>query len=173
MLAVRRLARPLGTQPVPSDAFLCVRCGTPLAKAPSLRVPASVHDQNVVYATLFQLAVESRHLVSRCELDSGYIGFREGDYVAALSSGNLHGTNPADAAARHDALMLAADDLLHPRRHPASPHSRSGDRAREGGVGATETAAAKLTQPLVRRPVRGAVPGRRGAGEPSLRSPAG
>jgi hypothetical protein len=113
-------------QTVPSDEFRCIRCSAPLAGAPSLRLPDSVHDQDVMYATLFHPAVESRYTVSWCEPDGDPISFCERNYIAALASGNLRGTNPADAAARHDALMLAADDLLHARLHPASPRGRSG-----------------------------------------------
>lgn len=158
-------------QTVPSDAFLCIRCSAPLARAPSLHMPDSVHDQDVMYATLFHLAEESRRLVGWGAPDGDYIGFGEGDYVAALSSGDLRGTNPADAAARHDALMLTAYHQLHPPRTRLTPPPAP-PRANPGG-GATGAAAAKLTQPPVRRCIRGAVQGRRRAGEPLPRSPAG
>ena len=120
-------------------------------------MPDSVLDQDVVYATLFHLAEESRRLVGWGAPDGDYIGFGEGDYVAALSSGNLRGTNPADAAARHDAVMLTAYHQLHPPRARLTP-PRAPPRANPGG-GATERTATKLTQPPVRRRVRGAVQG--------------
>jgi len=120
------LLNPLA-QTVPSDEFLCIRCSAPLAQAPSLRLLGSVRDQRVVYARLFRLAVESHYPINWCEAGSDPIGCRERDYIAVLSSGDLRGTNPADAAARHDALMLAADDLLRdtPTSAPRPPLPRS------------------------------------------------
>lgn len=139
-------------QTVPSDAFLCIRCSAPLAEAPSLHLPDSVHDQDVMYATLFHLAEDSRRLVGWGAPDGDYIGFGEGDYVAALSSGDLRGTNPADAAARHDALMLTAYHQLHPPRTrlyatPGATEGQSRRRRDRGGGGKTHAASGPSARP--------------------------
>jgi hypothetical protein len=141
-------------QTVPSDAFLCIRCSAPLAGAPSMRVPDSVHDQNVVYATLFHLVVESRQLVSQCGPDSDYISFRERDYVAALSSGDLRGTNPANAAARHDAVMLTAYNQRHPpnptHATPGATEGQSGRRRDRDGSNKTHAVSDPPARPRSR-----------------------
>lgn len=106
-------------QTVPSDEFLCIQCTAPLARAPCLSVQDSVGDQNTLYAALDRLAPKRDNPDAWHGDDS--ISWHERDYVAALSAGNLHGINPADAATRLAALMLAAWDL---RYAPTAPSIR-------------------------------------------------
>lgn len=98
-------------QTVPSDEFLCIQCTAPLARAPCLSVQDSVGDQNTLYAALDRLAPKRDNPDAWHGDNDDSISWHERDYVAALSSGDLHGTNPADAATRLAALMLAAWDL--------------------------------------------------------------
>ncbi len=84
---------------VPCTEFLCVQCGASLAKAPSLRMDATLSDQLMLYSGIAHLAFL---------LSSDVVSVRGEDYIATLSSGDLRGTNPANSADRHNAVMLEA-----------------------------------------------------------------
>jgi hypothetical protein len=84
---------------VPCSEFLCVQCGASLAKAPSLRMDATLSDQLMLYSGIAHLAFL---------LSSDVVSVRGEDYIATLSSGDLRGTNPANSADRHNAVMLEA-----------------------------------------------------------------
>jgi hypothetical protein len=86
-------------QTVPATAFVCVKCGAPLAKAPSLRVREAVREQTAIYEELHRLAFT---------FADDFIGPLAADYLEWLSSGDLRGTNPDNAAHRHNAIMLEA-----------------------------------------------------------------
>ncbi len=90
---------------MPCDQFLCCKCSAPLAKAPSLRVSDMVQDQALVYSHL-------DNLIRQCSPDP--LGYPAGPEIGRLSAGDLRGTNPANPAGRHNAVMLEAWDLLHP-----------------------------------------------------------
>jgi hypothetical protein len=87
---------------VPSLDFLCCKCRAPLAKAPSLRLSDAVQEQAMLYDEIHRLvfgtAVNFAPARGREDLGRGYI--------ETLSSGVLRGTNPANAADRHNAVML-------------------------------------------------------------------
>jgi hypothetical protein len=87
------------SQTVPCTEFLCVKCAAPLAKAPSVRMAESISDQLTLYYALDRLAF----FFSR-----DFVGVEGQDYIVTLSSGDLRGTNPANAADRHNAVMLEA-----------------------------------------------------------------
>ena len=84
---------------VPCSEFLCVQCGASLAKAPSLRMDATLSDQLMLYSGIAHLAFL---------LSSDVVSVRGEDYIATLSSSDLRGTNPANSADRHNAVMLEA-----------------------------------------------------------------
>jgi TniQ len=84
---------------VPCSEFLCIQCGASLAKAPSLRMDATLSDQLMLYSGIAHLAFL---------LSSDVVSVRGEDYIATLSSGDLRGTNPANSADRHNAVMLEA-----------------------------------------------------------------
>jgi hypothetical protein len=108
-------------QSVPSDEFLCIQCAAPLARAPSLSMRDSVGEQDALYAALDRLAPKSNSLHDWYGYDD-HIAWHEHSYVAALSSGDLRGTDPADAATRLAALALAVWDLRYgPASRPAQP----------------------------------------------------
>jgi hypothetical protein len=86
-------------QTVPTTAFACVKCCAPLAKAPSLRMREAVGEQAAIYEELHRLAVTVADDVA----GSPALG-----YIERLSSGDLRGTNPDNAAHRHNAVMLEA-----------------------------------------------------------------
>jgi hypothetical protein len=92
---------------VPSLEFLCCKCAAPLAKAPSLRMNDAVQEQAMLYDEIHRLmfgtAVNFAPARGREDLGRGYI--------ETLSSGVLRGTNPANAADRHNAVMLEAARL--------------------------------------------------------------
>ena len=92
---------------VPSLEFLCGKCGAQLAKAPSLRMNDAIPEQAMLYDELHRLtfgtAVNFAPARGREDLGRGYI--------ETLSSGVLRGTNPANAADRHNAVMLEAARL--------------------------------------------------------------
>ena len=92
---------------VPSLELLCRKCGAPLAKAPSLRMNNAVQEQAMLYDEIHRLtfgtAVNFAPAPGREDLGRGYI--------ETLSSGVLRGTNPANAADRHNAVMLEAARL--------------------------------------------------------------
>jgi hypothetical protein len=86
-------------QTVPAIAFVCIKCGAPLAKAPSLRMLEAVREQTAIYEELHRLAFT---------LADDFVGPLALDYLERLSSCDLRGTNPDNAAHRHNAIMLEA-----------------------------------------------------------------
>jgi len=52
------------------------------------------------------------NLIRQCSPDP--LGYPAGPEIGRLSAGDLRGTNPANPADRHNAVMLEAWDLLHP-----------------------------------------------------------
>lgn len=86
-------------QTLPSDVFLCGKCGTPFASAPSLPIEAIVTDQSLIYERLSSLAFSG---------SPSFIGHSALDYIRHLSAGPLRGTNPKNSARRHNAVMLEA-----------------------------------------------------------------
>jgi len=123
-------------QTVPSDEFLCIRCAAPLARAPSLSMRDSVGEQDALYAALDRLAPKPNSLHDWYGYDDP-IAWHEHTYVAALSSGDLRGTDPADAATRLAAL--AVWDLQYgPVARPAQPLRSARSRRQpvpRGGTG--------------------------------------
>jgi hypothetical protein len=111
----------------PSIAFLCTACGVRLAAAPSLHMPETLHDQKILFAGLscMLFAGESEHIMLAGQA-----------YIDELSAGALRGTNPANPAERHHAVMVEADRLrdaaLRPRaRAKGRRHATSGRHRRE------------------------------------------
>ena len=86
-------------QIVPTTAFVCVKCGVPLAKAPSLRIREAVGEQMAIY--------DERHRRAFTFADD-FAGSPALDDVERLSSGDLRGTNPGNPADRHNAVILEA-----------------------------------------------------------------
>ena len=89
------LLNPLA-QTVPSSEFLCVKCSAPLARAPSLCLDQTTHDQVLVYHQLERLAFS---------ISPDVIGILAEEYIDELSASDLRGTNPANPADRHNAIM--------------------------------------------------------------------
>jgi hypothetical protein len=125
------LLNPLA-QAVPATAFVCVKCCAPLAKAPSLRMREAVGEQTAIYEELHRLAFT---------FADDFVGSLALDYVERLSSGDLRGTNPDNAAHRHNAVMLEAWRLrergangpgmrMRPTRRRTATARRSGATAR-------------------------------------------
>jgi hypothetical protein len=114
------------SQSLPAVEFACVKCGAPLAKAPSLHLPGTVRDQEAIYALLDRLG--------RYATD----GFspHEDAYVETLSMSDLRGTNPTDAAARHHAIMMAAAVLFGAPAVPPVALARAGKFRRRAKAGA-------------------------------------
>jgi hypothetical protein len=130
-------------QTVPSDEFLCIQCAAPLARAPCLSVPDSVGDQDTLYAALDRLAPK-RDSYHAWHGDDDAVSWHEFEYVAALSSGDLRGTNPTDAATRLAALMLAVWDLRYPPAAPPTKPLRTAKSRRKAvqrGAGEDQAAA--------------------------------
>jgi hypothetical protein len=123
-------------QTVPSDEFLCIQCAAPLARAPSLSMRDSIGEQDTLYAALDRLAPKPNSLHASHSDD--YVSWPERNYVAALSLGDLRGTDPTNAAARLAALALAVWDLRYvPVARPAQPLRSSKSRRKavpRGGV---------------------------------------
>jgi hypothetical protein len=111
---------------VPSLDVLCGKCGARLAKAPSLRMYDAVEEQAMLYDELHRLtfgtAVNFAPARGREELDRGYI--------ETLSSGVLRGTNPANAADRHNAVMLEAARLRETSRIKRNEQARAARHVR-------------------------------------------
>ena len=103
---------------VPCTEFACVKCGAALAEAPSVCLSETVTDQRALYRELHRLAFIASHT---------FVGIPGQDYINMLSSGDLRGTNPSNAADRHNAVMLEALRLRQaPERHRDRPRSRKG-----------------------------------------------
>ena len=92
---------------VPCERFTCVRCGALLSKAPSLHIPESVQDQTTLYDEIHRKAFH---------VTGDFVGLLGEEYMTMLSSGDLRGTNPTNAADRHNAVMLEASWLRAPVR---------------------------------------------------------
>jgi hypothetical protein len=92
---------------VPSLDVPCRMCCAPLAKATSSRMSDAIPEQAMLYDELHRLtfgtAVNFAPAPGREDLGRGYI--------ETLSSGVPCGTNPANAADRHNAVMLEAARL--------------------------------------------------------------
>ena len=88
------LLNPLA-QTVPSSEFLCVKCGVPFARAPSLCLGETIRDQMLVYHQLERLAFS---------ISPDVIGILAEEYIDELSASDLRGTNPANPADRHNAI---------------------------------------------------------------------
>jgi len=84
---------------VPCRELLCVACGASLAKAPSLRMDATTSDQLMLDCGIAHRAVL---------LSSDVVSVRGKDSIATHASGGLRGTNPANSADRHIAVVLQA-----------------------------------------------------------------
>ena len=91
---------------VPCTEFLCCKCSAPLAKAPSIRFSETLEDQSRLYDELQRRVSDAT---------AGFAEFRLHDTVRKLSVGDLRGTNPTNAADRHNAVMVEAWEL---RRGP-------------------------------------------------------
>ncbi|MBV8337794.1 MAG: TniQ family protein [Alphaproteobacteria bacterium] len=100
----------------PSADFLCVKCGDRLAAAPSLHMPETVTDQTILYQTLFTLLFS---------FGRDHITIRGEEYIEELSSGALRGTNPANAADPHNAIISEAWRIC---RAAARANARFGTR---------------------------------------------
>lgn len=99
----------------PSADFRCVRCGARLSAAPALQMTETVRDQQMLYAALM------------CTLfpTGRRRGMRSGQaYIDELSAGTLRGTNPANPADRHHAVLMEARRI----RDAALRQQRSGKR---------------------------------------------
>jgi hypothetical protein len=111
---------------VTSLEFLCGKCGEPLAKAPSLRMNDAVPEQAMLYDEIHRLmfgtAVNFAPARGREDLGRGYI--------ETLSSGVLRGTNPANVADRHYAVMLEAARLRETSRIKRNEQARAARAAR-------------------------------------------
>lgn len=97
----------------PCEQFACARCGALLSKAPSVRMLESVRDQVTLYEEIHRAAFG----VTR-----DFVGGLGEEYMTMLASGALRGTNPANAADRHDAVMLEAAWLRDPTRWARHTH---------------------------------------------------
>ena len=86
----------LGT---PSTDVLCATCGARLSAAPSLHMPETLRDQQLLFAAL------RRMLFSR---EPERITPAGQATIDALAAGSLRGTNPANPAERHNAVMMEA-----------------------------------------------------------------
>ena len=90
------------SQAVPCTEFLCVKCGAPFARAPSLCPAETIPDEAMAYSELDRLAYS---------FSPDFIGILAEDYIDALSAGDLRGTNPTNPADRHIAVILEAGRL--------------------------------------------------------------
>ena len=86
----------------PSIDFRCVACGVPLAAAPALHMPETLQDQKILFAGLTCMLFFSEPLRIMMSAQA---------YIHKLSTGALRGTNPANPAERHYAVMAEAERL--------------------------------------------------------------
>lgn len=131
----------------PCTRFACVACGAPLSGGPSLHVPESVRDQARIYAGLYDKLFG---------LSDEHVGLLGLDYIDVLSSGDLHGTNPANAADRHNAVMLEAGwpSSSAQNRHGATAKSSEAKRAGKAVERARAGASGRRPDRAARRPPR-------------------
>jgi hypothetical protein len=83
----------------PSADFRCVRCGARLSAAPALQMTETVRDQQMLFAALMGMLLSTE---SGRSMTSGQA------YIDELSAGALRGTNPANPADRHHAVIVEA-----------------------------------------------------------------
>ena len=102
----------------PSIDFRCVACGVPLAAAPALHMPETLQDQKILFAGLTCMLFSSEPLRI---MMSGQA------YIHELSTGALRGTNPANPAERHYAVMAEAERI---RDAAVRPRARAKGRRR-------------------------------------------
>jgi hypothetical protein len=81
------------------SAFIRKLCGGFVRAKGSLHVPETVTDQIILYQTLATLLFSAGR---------DHSTIRGEEYIEELSSGALRGTNPANAADRHYAIMSEA-----------------------------------------------------------------
>jgi hypothetical protein len=95
----------------PAVDFRCVRRGAGLAAAPTLAMPETLRDQQMLFAGLMSLLIPG---------EPAGIATAAQAYIDELSAGALRGSNPANPADRHNAVMMAArrirDAALRPQR---------------------------------------------------------
>lgn len=84
---------------VPCAEFICCKCSAPLAKAPSLRLSETIKDQSRVYDELHRRVSDAA---------AGFAEYSLYEFVRTLSAGKLRGTNPTNAAERHNTVMAEA-----------------------------------------------------------------
>jgi hypothetical protein len=110
---------------VPSLEFQCGKCAALLARAPSVRMNEAIPEQTLLYDELHRLAfggamnfapIPGRDSPAQC-------------YIETLSAGALRGTNPANAADRHNAVMLEAERLRAAARTERNERARAGRAA--------------------------------------------
>lgn len=111
----------------PSADFRCVRCGARLSAAPALQMAETVRDQQMLFAALLCLLFPA-------EPDRSMMSAQA--YIDERSAGALRGTNPANPADRHHAVLVEAwrirDAALRQQ-----PRSKSRPRAATGVVART------------------------------------
>jgi len=95
LLAVRRVVESTGTDR-PKQRIPVCQCGVPFARAPSLCLGETIRDQMLVYHQLERLAFS---------ISPDVIGILAEEYIDELSASDLRGTNPANPADRHNAIM--------------------------------------------------------------------
>jgi len=107
----------------PSADFRCARCGARLAAAPALQMTETVRDQQMIYAALMCTLFPTK---------PGRIMMWGQAYIDELSAGALRGTNPANPADRHHAVIVEArrirDAALH-QQSRTKRHERATPRA--------------------------------------------
>jgi hypothetical protein len=84
---------------VPCAEFVCCKCSAPLAKAPSLRLRETIQDQSRVYDELHRRVSDAA---------AGFAEYSLYELIQRLSAGKLRGTNPTNAAERHNTVMAEA-----------------------------------------------------------------
>jgi hypothetical protein len=102
----------------PSLDFLCAACGARLAAAPALHMPETLRDQTMLFAGLMCMLFSS---------EPGRVMMSGQEYIDELSAGVFGGTNPANAADRHNAVMVEAERI---REAAAGPRARAKGRRR-------------------------------------------
>jgi len=108
------------SQTVPCSEFLCVKCGAPFARAPSVRLAETITDQMLIYSELDRLAFF---------FSPDIFGIFAEEYIDALSAGDLRGTNPMNPADRHNAVMQEASRLREAAATAVRPRAKRRQRA--------------------------------------------
>ncbi len=102
----------------PSLDFLCAACGARLAAAPALHLPETLQDQKILFAGLMCILFSSE---PEPIMPAGQA------YLDELSVGASRGTNPANPADRHAAVMVKAERI---RDAATGPRARAKGRRR-------------------------------------------